>query len=1020
MSSPRVRSEFSADEDVFLMKYIATYNPTKQGRSGNALYHRLEENVDRKWDWSQKHTWQSWRNRYTKNSDEFDRKILKYQKKKGINPEGKPTKKKPVFLPPDGQVEAARVRSKAARQGTKRTGEVSPEQRKVKRAKLGTGQTYGESSRLPLVEVEATSQIPAAGSSSKACSHLPVRPETVSDVPPLRQKPASTVNIPPLPSRLDTLPLPSSQPNSPVRTQSPPMPQLPPSSQPLASSSQQVVTPKPPSSGPKLVLKNKHISPLFRSLSPTPNHSTSSKRKKILPKVVEGHFTTLLTDRLGHIRSGGRSESEEEGTETWPPVRGKKGKGKDVNSSAIQEHPISQVETLTSRPALVPLKREPEDERLPAPLPLHHLEREHHPFSQLPYPLPPPPHPSHNGTSADAAESPLNHRSTNGMHKLVQNLPDNKPVSVTGSSTSDLQPAPPVVQPAAGPSKLTTAAVPSGSTLTAELSPKPAIVAPRASPTSEEDARLTNASTLARISAASTSNSATTIQQTRVPSKAESTPATDVHPVAQARMSNIQPLPKPSSLFLPSSKSKDKGKGKRRDAESPLTHAQRLLTRTQKQRRRQTVGGYEYDDIPSIDLRRAPSSASTSQLPRSSGSTSASVSRLPHRYSLPVQSKPSVVPAELSGYLTTLDLPGSAALPVPPAPITPADVPLATSVGFSTLISRIAAAHGFTPSVVLEVYKRVGSLKEAEKFVRGMRNVAEEWIGAKFEQREREARRAGKKSKRQNDSESSEESSGESGDDAPRGSWHEGSLQPDPLEHRTPNGLHVRYVSDESDYEPPPTSRAALWKRASMGGGDSLSASWGRSAARHYRTNEDEVAEGEDTADNDEGDDDGAASGEDDGESQDGVERAEEESVAEELIPEFPEDEDTVASNPEQDAEGEPKLASDHNAEHRNQDDYTKHHEFSQADAQYHASHIKRESPTPSRLRGDPEHVPVQNRAEVLDGDSLDVRRTCSVSLPWTADEDRAFLSEDWETLKMLERQRGKRGMTQRFVQLLR
>ncbi|OJA19895.1 hypothetical protein AZE42_07023 [Rhizopogon vesiculosus] len=1033
MSSPRIRSDFSADEDVFLMKYIATYNPTKQGRSGNALYRRLVENasfpqisygethltplqVDRKWDWSRKHTWQSWRNRYAKNSDEFDRKILKYQKKKGINSEEKPTKKKPISPPPDGQVEAARVRSKAARQGTKRTGGASPEQRKAKRAKLGTDQTDGGSSRLPLVEVEATSQIPAAESSSKARSPLPIRPETVSDVPPFPQKSASTVNIPPLPSRLDTLPLPSSQPDSPVRSQPPPTSQLPPSSQPLASSSQQVVTLKPPSSGPKPVLKHKHVSPLFRSLSPTPtpNHSTSSKRKKILPKVVEGHFTTLLTDRLGHIRPGGRSESEEEGTEAWPPVRGKKGKRKDVNSSAIQEHPISQVETLTSRPALVPPKREPDDERLPA------LEREHHPFSQLPYPLPLPPPPSHNGTSADAAESPLKHRSTNGTRKLVQNLPDNKPVNVTGSSTSGLQPAPPVVQPAAGPSKLTTAAVPSGSSFIAELSPKPIVVAPRAPPTSEENVRLTSASTLARISATSRSNSTTTIQQTRVSSKAKSTPTTDVHPVAPAHRSNIQPLPKPSSLFLPSSKGKDKGKGKRHDAEPPLTHAQRLLTRTQKQRRRQTVGGYEYDDIPSIDLRRTPSSASTSQLPRSNGSTSASVSRLPHRYSLPVQSTPSVVPAELSGYLTTLDLPGPAALPVPPAPITPADVPLATSVGFSTLISRIAAAHGFTPSVVLEVYKRVGSLKEAEKFVRGMRNVAEEWIGAKFEQREREARRAGKNSKRQNDGESSEESSSESGDDAPRRSRREDSLQPDPLEHRTPNGLHVRYVPDESDYEPPPTSRAALWKRASMGGGDGLSASWRRSVAGHYRTNEDEVVEGEDVVGDNEGDYDGAASGEEDEESQDGVERAEEESVAEELIPEFPEDEDTAASNPEQDTEEEPKLASDHNAELHNHDDYTKHHEFSQANVRYHASHIKRESPTPSRLHGDPEHVPVQNRAEVLDDDSLDVRRTRSVSLPWTADEDRAFLSENWETLKMLERQRGKRGMTQRFVQLLR
>ncbi|OJA15599.1 hypothetical protein AZE42_12051 [Rhizopogon vesiculosus] len=224
MSSPRVHSDFSVDEDVFLMKYIATYNPTKQGRSGNALYHCL---VDRKWDWSRKHTWQSWRNRYAKNSDEYDRKILKYQKKKGKNLEEKPTKKKPLLPPPDGQVEAARVRSKAARQGTKCTGEASPEPWKAKRAKLGMGQTDGESSHLPLVKVKATSQIPAAG-------------------------------IPTLPSHLDTLPLSSFQPNSPVRTR------------PLASSSQQVVMPKPPSSGPKLVLKHKHVSPLFHSLSPMP------------------------------------------------------------------------------------------------------------------------------------------------------------------------------------------------------------------------------------------------------------------------------------------------------------------------------------------------------------------------------------------------------------------------------------------------------------------------------------------------------------------------------------------------------------------------------------------------------------------------------------------------------------------------------------------------------------------------------------------------------------------------------
>jgi hypothetical protein len=36
---------FTADEDTLLMKYIATYNPTKKYRSGNILYKRLEANA---------------------------------------------------------------------------------------------------------------------------------------------------------------------------------------------------------------------------------------------------------------------------------------------------------------------------------------------------------------------------------------------------------------------------------------------------------------------------------------------------------------------------------------------------------------------------------------------------------------------------------------------------------------------------------------------------------------------------------------------------------------------------------------------------------------------------------------------------------------------------------------------------------------------------------------------------------------------------------------------------------------
>lgn len=44
-ASPSTRVGYTSDEDTLLMKYIATYNPTKQNRSGNVLYKRLVENV---------------------------------------------------------------------------------------------------------------------------------------------------------------------------------------------------------------------------------------------------------------------------------------------------------------------------------------------------------------------------------------------------------------------------------------------------------------------------------------------------------------------------------------------------------------------------------------------------------------------------------------------------------------------------------------------------------------------------------------------------------------------------------------------------------------------------------------------------------------------------------------------------------------------------------------------------------------------------------------------------------------
>ena len=40
--------------------------------------------MDKKWPWSERHTWQSWRDRYSKNQDWFNHRIWLYQEKKNL------------------------------------------------------------------------------------------------------------------------------------------------------------------------------------------------------------------------------------------------------------------------------------------------------------------------------------------------------------------------------------------------------------------------------------------------------------------------------------------------------------------------------------------------------------------------------------------------------------------------------------------------------------------------------------------------------------------------------------------------------------------------------------------------------------------------------------------------------------------------------------------------------------------------------------------------------------------------
>ncbi|KAJ6604464.1 hypothetical protein DFH09DRAFT_1122787 [Mycena vulgaris] len=69
------RTQFTEEDEQHLATWIAAKIPYKEtgGRTGNKLYQQLTElNADPEYAWVARHTWQSWRERYKKNSVRFD------------------------------------------------------------------------------------------------------------------------------------------------------------------------------------------------------------------------------------------------------------------------------------------------------------------------------------------------------------------------------------------------------------------------------------------------------------------------------------------------------------------------------------------------------------------------------------------------------------------------------------------------------------------------------------------------------------------------------------------------------------------------------------------------------------------------------------------------------------------------------------------------------------------------------------------------------------------------------------
>ncbi|KAF5389941.1 hypothetical protein D9757_003651 [Collybiopsis confluens] len=71
---PSGRNSFTEEDETFLVEYLAGC----KDRKGNLVYQRLEYNNTGQWPWSSRHPWQSWRHRYIRDSDYFDRRIRKY------------------------------------------------------------------------------------------------------------------------------------------------------------------------------------------------------------------------------------------------------------------------------------------------------------------------------------------------------------------------------------------------------------------------------------------------------------------------------------------------------------------------------------------------------------------------------------------------------------------------------------------------------------------------------------------------------------------------------------------------------------------------------------------------------------------------------------------------------------------------------------------------------------------------------------------------------------------------------
>ncbi|KAF9228978.1 hypothetical protein BS17DRAFT_772836 [Gyrodon lividus] len=853
------RVQFTQGHDLFLMKYIAKYCPTKDRRSGRTLYQDLVANKNGLWPWSKQHSWQSWRERYVKNAQHFDPHIAKYQQKSGIPRSQEAGSHKavangrrlPVPLPENsGKAEVKMEKKRVAERQSEHT-----DSRKSKRPRVETDDpstkpsgtrndnslpsvkvernedekklgSHVQSSTVPtlpnggdpakstatpsnsvspgnggqanvvrsrpraqpngdtVVVAEAHSQgnthtlddtLPTTQAHPPGLSHDTADVQTAATAPtshPVDQSVSTTLDLPPLSTRNNTLVLPSSSPDK----------QSSPSGQ-VDNSSGQDKSQTSPHRQQRLRKRPRAPSEVFASVPPSPrrvsadanvasashpadqsapatsdSHPSVSVYSRAPPRIVETLFGQVLVDQMGHVPrfcSAAAHEDEDEDEdekEQWPPARARSVRGKGKVQVVPEHHAFSQpqpryeTEVVARAPYITKEMRSP-------PSTIADKNIIPHPFSQ-------------------ASRSDARDTAKGAPQKLEVNDMDRRTIATRFLGRNDRE-------------------VPKG---------------PEAK---GEDRKRKEAQK---------------VRDNSSPSERASLRAPPHEPlvVPTSRKSFKFPAPRASTLSpfrLPF------------DRQSTFrTVRQPALARV----RRQTIG-HGHENVPSIDLVAMSTSASVSST--TSHRSSVPVSGRHPRWSLSAHttpplfregatpsfrwpapaplytdphghvpspsltSAPSVAPS-LSLAPTFTPSPGATSHAGTPTNLTPhpADLPISASHGLASILAHMSANHGLALSVVHAVYSRVGSLREADDILRGMREAAEGFGEAEIKRR------------------TSRGSAWEQGEGSVHG--HPGRMHTRRASEGAQPRLQYVFASEDgegSEYSPPETTRAAMWKRQSVG-----------------------------------------------------------------------------------------------------------------------------------------------------------------------------------------------------------